>query len=136
MNLTRSFLLTTISKIDALINRKVIHYIAPEAIVHNFNNGQTTLNTLIQMLNSDTDEYPQLILLDLFMPGMNGWQFLEHYKQLVQDKKVTCIIYMITNSHDIDDWVKAREHKLIENVILKPFAHQSFFQILNKHFNK
>jgi CheY-like chemotaxis protein len=135
MKLTRIFSVDD-NEIDALINRKVIHYIAPEAIVHSFSNGQSTLNALIQILDSDTDKYPQLILLDLFMPGMNGWQFLQRYEQLVHNKKVSCIIYIVTNSHDIDEWVKAREHKLIENVIVKPFAHRSFFQILNKHFNK
>jgi CheY-like chemotaxis protein len=68
------------------------------------------------------------------MPGMDGWQFLEAYQQLIKDKQITYFIYLSTNSNDMDQWIKARNNPLVENLLLKPFLHRFCAYILKKHF--
>jgi CheY-like chemotaxis protein len=123
------------NEIDALISRKIIEHFCPQIHIHHFKDGKSAINTLAHILIADKTKFPQLILLDLYMPGMNGWQFLEKYQQLMQQAKVACVIYVKTNSEDIDHWIKARNNPLVENLIPKPFSHTVFSSILTKHFS-
>jgi CheY-like chemotaxis protein len=96
--------------------------------------AKAALSALNELLVKDKANFPQLIFLDLFMPEMDGWQFLDSYQRLVKDKQVNCLIYIKTNSDDIDHWVQARDNQLVENLLTKPFSHKEYVYILKKHF--
>jgi CheY-like chemotaxis protein len=121
-------------EIDSLIFEKVIKHISSDTVVHRFGDCLSAMNALEKMMNADIENFPQLIILDIFMPGMDGWKFLDKYEQLIQQRAISTIVYLCTNSNNINDWIRARDHKLVENVILKPFAHRTFIQLKDKHF--
>ena len=133
MKLTHAFSIEN-NEIDALITQKIIQHIAPEIHVVHFTHAKSALQALQQTLSSRTESFPQLILLDLYMPGMDGWQFLEKYREITEHTFTCAVTYLVTHSNDIDIWIKGRSHQLLENVLLKPFTHSSFRHLLNKHF--
>lgn len=72
--------------------------------------------------NAQTDELPDLIFLDINMPAMNGWEFLEEYEKIKFSPENTPIICMITTSLNPDDELRASKIEVLSGYYLKPFS--------------
>lgn len=77
---------------------------------------------------------PELIFLDINMPAMNGWEFIDQYKQLsnVQTSK---IIVMLTASINKDDEIRASRINEIADYLNKPLSETILEEVLHKHFS-
>lgn len=95
-----------------------------------FENGKLALNYLDQCIHQ-SHLLPELILLDLNMPEINGWQFIKEFRKLKTkiDKKVT--IYMISNTVNEDEIHKAKGIEEITDFICKPVTMHALSKILN-----
>lgn len=86
----------------------------------------------IQNLNADKDrELPDLILVDLNMPQMDGWEFLEEYDKITVKKKVD--IYLVTSSIDPVDMRRAEAWDSVKGYLAKPLKTEELVKILNKY---
>jgi CheY-like chemotaxis protein len=82
----------------------------------------------------DTDQsQPKLILLDINMPKMNGWEFLEAYKKLEPDDKNKQIVVILTTSMNPEDKAKAGEIPCISEFNIKPLTPEMLQNILQKY---
>lgn len=68
------------------------------------------------------DRLPGIILLDLNMPLMDGWQLLDALKSLYTELTDKTCIYILTSSTDISDINRANEHPLVTDIIFKPIG--------------
>jgi CheY-like chemotaxis protein len=75
---------------------------------------------------------PDLIFLDINMPGMNGWEFLCEYEKLDEDLKSQAIIIMLTTSENPDDRTKALN--ITPDFKTKPLTAEMLEEIINKYF--
>ena len=92
-----------------------------------FNNGQEAIEAMKR--NKDAD-MPDLILLDVNMPIMNGWQFLEEYSKLRSMLPKTSTIYMISSSNDEVDINKAKGYgEIVKDYFLKPICKEDLDKI-------
>ena len=77
---------------------------------------------------------PELILLDINMPRMNGWEFLQQYKDLDIKQKARVVIMILSTSSNPDDIKKAKEIKEVTGFETKPLNVEVMTEILNQHF--
>lgn len=96
-----------------------------------FYNGLDAINFILNNVNNQTD-LPDVIFLDINMPVMDGFQFMEEYIKITPklDKKIT--IYMISSSVDPIDIEKAKEIKEITNYIIKPIRENQLMAIIGE----
>ncbi|WP_116789036.1 response regulator [Flavobacterium psychrotrophum] len=93
-----------------------------------FSNGQDAIESIKQ--NKDTGNLPDLILLDVNMPIMDGWQFLEEYSKLAGSLAKISTIYMISSSNDEQDLNKAKKFStIVKEYFLKPICKEDLEKI-------
>lgn len=90
-----------------------------------FQNGKDALNYIVEK-----DDRVDLILLDINMPVMNGWQFIEQYEQLHKDKQTAVVVVMLTSSINYDDRKRSEAYESIAKFINKPLNAQLIKEIL------
>ena len=93
-------------------------------------NGQEAL----AYLKKENQTPPELIFLDINMPRMNGWEFLEEYKSLDPMQKAKVVIMILTTSANPDDIKKAKEIEDVTGFETKPLTREIMTEILNQHF--
>ena len=91
-------------------------------------NGKEGLDYLTTHHPSSTDKpWPELILLDINMPIMDGFDFLEQFTALELTNRP--LVVMLTSSNDPRDMEKARQFK-VAGYLLKPFTPEKLMSIL------
>lgn len=100
-----------------------------------FRNGKQALDFL-ETHKSDEQELPQIMLLDLSMPVMDGWQFLDEYKRLSPSMAKPIIIYICTSSISPDDVIRARAMSSVSDFMVKPVTHDNLISMIkNMNWN-
>ncbi len=96
-------------------------------------NGEAALSYLQQRFAQNLPA-PALILLDINMPVMNGWDFLTAYRQLPEEQKSQSKIVMLTTSMNPDDELRAKTFSEIKEFNFKPLDKAMMLDLLQKHF--
>lgn len=86
-------------------------------------------------LTDHTDRLkPDLIFLDINMPEMDGWEFLEHYEKLDPGLQNGHIIMMLSTSLNVDDQLRADSNNIVKGFNSKPLTNTMLFEILEKFY--
>ena len=101
-------------------------------------NGTEALEYIKKSGAVDGEEYPKpnIIFLDINMPRMNGFEFLEEYKKLDEKLKSEVVIVMLTTSLNPDDAERAKKDKVVKEFQNKPLTVESLQEIIEKYFQK
>jgi len=94
-----------------------------------YSNGEEAINYL-RHNQHNSNCLPDVIFLDVNMPIMNGWEFLEEYSSLVTGLSKPVIIYVVSSSVDEYDVSKSRQYDTVKGYIVKPVLREKFRQIL------
>jgi len=95
--------------------------------------GNDALDFLKSSVNGQHPR-PNLILLDINMPGMDGWGFLEEYNKLSEDQKAQIVVVMLTTSLNPDDRKKAESDPNVGAFANKYLDEESLLEILKSNF--
>jgi CheY-like chemotaxis protein len=96
-----------------------------------FDNGEDALRFLRENAN-EPDALPEVIFLDINMPIVDGWMFLEDYALMKDLLKKTIIIYMVSSSIDPRDLRRAHGNENVMDYILKPVSREKLAEIMQK----
>lgn len=98
---------------------------------------ESALDALDYLKSKSNHEHlhPDLILLDINMPGMNGWEFLEEDKKLDQDLQSKMVVIMLTTSESPEDKAFAKTQNILADFRSKPLTKEMLDEILNKYYS-
>ena len=128
-----NFMLIDDSKIDLFINQKIIEKVASNSHIRNFTSAVSAINYLKVLEGSDrcqTKFAPDIIFLDINMPELNGFQFINEFNKLKLEKKENIKIYILSSSTNTEDVQKARKQRSCIGFINKPLTLQAIEGIL------
>lgn len=96
---------------------------------------QTAQSALDYLKSRPGDDIrPDIIFLDINMPGMNGWDFLDAYEKLDESVKSRAIIVMLTTSENPDDKQKSLLSNNVSEFRTKPLTKEIIQDIVSKYF--
>ncbi|RXG23362.1 response regulator [Leeuwenhoekiella aequorea] len=94
-----------------------------------FSDGEEALDFMIGNLNKQ-NELPDVIFLDVNMPIMDGFQFMEEYIKIKPEVNKKIIIYMVSSSVDPVDIERAKSLNEISDYIIKPIKKGELVHII------
>ena len=94
-----------------------------------FQNGMEALNYL-EPVAASPDMLPSVILLDINMPVLDGWQFLDKFTRLNISKKIT--VFLISSSINHSDHVRALDYKEVSRFYVKPVTRENLLAMLKE----
>ena len=130
MRKIKSILLVDDDYITNYVNKRLIVKSELCEDVFIANNGAEALNFL-----KKNSEWPDLIFLDINMPVMDGFEFLQKYRALERSEKEKTIIVMLTtstNSNDMDKVINLGNNDFLN----KPLTKEQLCKVHNKYFGE
>lgn len=91
-------------------------------------NGKEGLEKMESLNQNNTSI--DFILLDINMPIMNGFEFLNHYQVYPNKQKITKLIALIGSAVNSEDYTKTATFKCVDAIIEKPLTEEKITQIL------
>ena len=95
-----------------------------------FDNGASAIDFFRKEENRNTGTLPDVIFLDINMPVMNGWQFIESFAKIAPQLPKLVTIYMLSSSIDDRDIERARNLPEISDFISKPIPDDQLQHLL------
>ncbi|QHS58074.1 response regulator [Chitinophaga agri] len=129
-----SILLIEDDEATNFINQMVIKRLDCAEHVHVSWNGADALDYLKHCTITTAAPPPELILLDINMPGLNGWEFLEEYTKLKNDAGNNIVVVMLTTSLNPEDKHRATANPHVTAFKNKPLTPSLMEEILSQHF--
>lgn len=110
------------SEIDNMVNAHILskNNIAKNIIVHSSAND--ALNYLSKINHNSDFLIPDVILLDINMPIMNGFGFLVEFEKFDDSLLNKIKVVMLTSSVDPNDIRRSKEYKTVQSFISKPLS--------------
>lgn len=96
-------------------------------------NGEEAINYL-KINSNNNNNNPELILLDINMPKINGWEFLDLFEKDNTIKKDKTILLMLTSSLNPDDYSRAKNYNCVKGFYSKYLDEKSINEIFVQYY--
>lgn len=111
-----------------IITKKIINKTDTKKEVISFSNGAEAIETLVSNVHNP-EALPNIILLDIDMPIMDGWDFMTSFERIRPMISKQILIYIVSSSIANSDKEKAKTFKQISGFLSKPLTLENFIEI-------
>lgn len=122
------------SSFDLKINSRIAIHAGLFKQILCFSSAEATLDFLIENISNDTI-YPHLILLDIQMPEMDGFEFMERFEKFPENFKRHSKIIMLSSTDDLSDIARAEANKSIIKLLKKPLLVKELKLAVDKYYD-
>lgn len=117
-------------QVNSFVLKNIITRNYVNAEISMFPDGSDALEHLSK-LSDMKEEFPDVILLDIYMPIMNGFEFLQQYSQMYSHKPTN--VFAMSNSLSKDDQQQANEYSVVKGFITKPLIYNNIQFIIETY---
>lgn len=119
-----TFLVIEDNQIDQFIMTQMFKKMMDVSEINTANNGKEGIKWICE--NKKKINEPLIVLLDIQMPIMNGFQFLHEYGKLEEELKSETQIFILSSSLDIDEIQELKENIYVTDFLSKPICVKGF----------
>lgn len=130
-----NFMLIDDRDIDLFITQKIIEKLPLDSNFKTFTKAKAAieyLSSLNTKMGFEPTFFPDIILVDINMPEMNGFQFLNKFSELKNDKLNAIKIYMLSSTTNLTDIIDAEQNDVCDGFISKPLTAHRVESIVNE----
>ena len=127
-----SILIIDDEEVDFIIHSKIIKLGKHAEKITYQSSAIDALEYLAKLNDNSSSDWPTHIFLDINMPGMNGFEFIEAYKKNVSSPCDTKI-YILSSSINPKDQERAQQTDIIEEYLTKPLTIEKAAMLFNKN---
>ncbi len=124
----QNVLLVEDDPITIMVCERIITMIDFAHHIKSLANGEDAINHIKTLITTDQD-IPEIIFLDINMPIMNGWEFLENFEKIKDDMRSVPRIFILSSTVDPEDFKKAQAYSAVESFISKPLTKEHLQRI-------
>ncbi len=129
-----NILLVDDDEIYLYLMEKSIQKLTADLVVNSFTDGAQAIEFITEQTQKGL-ELPEVILLDINMPFLDGWGFLAEFKKLKPKLESHINIYMISSSSREEDMKRASSFEELTGYMVKPLKEHELTEIFKKAYN-
>ena len=133
MNITFSFIIIDDSELDCFVTQKFLERSNKSLTINTFQDAEDALKIIRESRNKKSKR-PTIVLLDLLMPGMSGFKFVEEFEKFPAEiqkmYRIIILTVLSSNSHPIDI-NRVLTNGIVSAVIEKPLTKEKLISLLN-----
>ena len=109
------------SDIDIFILQRILKICKYEKSIVTYNFARSALSYFKEIVTFENrSQIPGLVFLDINMPDMNGFEFLEEYSKITKNAPDLCKFVIVSSSENVDDKERASKFPMVYDFISKP----------------
>ena len=135
MKLPQRFIVVDDDKTSNMICEFSIRRFSAETEIKTFIDPETALAYIEKLYDDKSINTPTVLFLDINMPLLSAWDFLEIFKKFAPHIKEQFVIYILTSSIDYRDKEKADTNLLVHGSLCKPLSTLTISQIFHSHLD-
>ena len=112
------------------ITKTYFEFDEPKRNISTFKSGKAAIENLLEV--KEESILPDIILLDINMPVMDGWEFMNEFKKIKPSLKKQPSIFMVTSSENLHDITRANTYEDIKDYIVKPVDDAKIKKIIQR----
>jgi CheY-like chemotaxis protein len=134
-NKLRSILLIDDDEPTNFLNRRLLEGMHCAEKVQVIQKAAEALEYLKKVTEQESEDvpFPDIIFLDINMPAMDGWEFLEAFREIINKRNKKARLIMLTTSINPEDEQKAKESEVVTAFRNKPLSSDMVREILKRH---
>lgn len=120
---------------DNLYHQLVLEAAMPETRVVVLSGGRDALRYLTPFRKSAWPK-PDLILVDLNMPAMTGWEFIDQYDERTASDSNRPVLIVLSTTENPEDIERAKAHTAVDGFLSKPLDEDKLFDLVADYFGR
>ena len=134
MEVLNHIVLVDDNETTSFLNNRLLSRLGVARQVSSFSKADEALDFLWGSQLTDGQAVPDLVFVDLKMPGMSGFDFLERYSQLPTAAQERTVVAVLTTSMHSADTARVAQYPNVE-YLTKPLTEEKLQRLLAKRFN-